>query len=203
MNFAELVAELQARGFDDLDSDGTRAGRFVNAAYLELCGLHQWPFLEESATGVAPLALSDLGTIEVVLDLDRNVELAPREYRDLIADYGDLSTTGTAVFYYLANPSGTLQVATYPVSTNTIGVQYWEVPGDLTGTDTPVVPARYHDIIVDLAVCRAYRDSDNHAAAEALQAHVDRRVSQMVNQQFAQQIQGPGFVQIRAGSEDW
>lgn len=201
MNFTELKTELVARGFDYLSS--TRQGYLVNWAYLELCGLHQWPFLEESATGVAPLAISDLGTIETVIDADRDVELLPVEYRDLVAAYGDLSVTGTAEFYYVANPSGTLQVATYPVSTATIGVQYWEVPAELTGTDTPVVPARFHDVIVDLAVCRAYRDNDNHAGAEALQAHVDRRVLQMVNQQFAQQVQGPDFQQVRGASLDW
>jgi hypothetical protein len=149
------------------------------------------------------LAISDLGTIETVVDSTRDVELLPAEYRDLIAAYGDLSTTGTAEFYYVANPSGTLQVATYPVTTNTIAVQYWEIPAELTSTDTPVVPARFHDIIVDLAVCRAYRDADNHGAAEALQAHVDRRVLQMVNQQFAQQVQGPDFQQVRGASQDW
>lgn len=201
MDFSELVDEVQARGFDYLSD--TRAGRYVNTAYLELCGLHQWPFLEESAIGTAPLAISDLGTIEAVIDQDLNRELFPVEYRDLLAAYGDLSTTGVAEFYYIANPSGTLTVATYPVTTNTIGVQFWEVPAELTGTDTPVVPARYHDLIVDLAVCRAYRDSDNHSAAEALQAHVDRRVLQMVNQLFAQQVQGPDFQQVRGASEDW
>lgn len=201
MNYSELVDEYQARGFDLLGD--TRAGQHINWAYLELCGLHQWPFLEESATGTAPLSITDLGTIEAVVDLTRNVELFPVEYRDLIAEYGDLSTTGTPDFYYIANPSGTLQVATYPVTTNTIGVQYWEVPAELTGTDEPVVPARYHDIIVDLAVVRGYRDSDNHAAAEALQAHVDRRVQQMAVQQFTQQVQGPDFQQIRGASQDW
>lgn len=204
MNFAELKAEVQARGFNHLDSDGTRAGRFVNTAYLGLCGMYQWPFLEESATGTAPLAISDLGTVEaVIVTSDSNRELTPSTYQWLVAEFGDLSTDGTPEYWYRANPSGTFQVATYPESSETIGVQYFEIPAELTGTDTPVVPARYHDILVDMAVCMAYRDSDNHAAAEALQAHVDRRVLQMVNQLFNEQIQGPGLMQIRAGSEDW
>lgn len=201
MNFAALKTELLARGFDYLDT--TRQGYLINFAYLELCGLYHWPFLEESATGTAPLAISDLGTIEAVINADTDEELHPAEYRDLIAQYGDLAADGTPVFYYIANPSGTLQVATYPESTATIGVQYWEVPPELTGTDTPLVPDRFHDLIVDLAVIRAYRDSDNHAAAEALQAHVDRRVLQMVNSLFAQQLQGPDFQQVRGASEDW
>lgn len=176
----------------------------INIAYLQLCGMYQWPFLEESAVGTAPLQITDLGTVEaVIVTSDSNRELVPAEWRWLVATYGDLSVDGTPEYYYVANPSGTLQVATYPESTETIGVQYFEIPAELTGTDTPVVPARYHDIVVDLAVCMAYRDSDNHGAAEALQAHVDRRVGQMVAEQFSQQVQGPGFQQIRAGSADW
>lgn len=202
MNFSQLRAELLARGFDYL-ATGDRDAHYINIAYLELCGLYLWPFLEESATGTAPLAISDLGTIEAVIDEDLQRELLPVEYRDLLAEYGDLSTSGTPEFYYVANPSGTLQVATFPVSTNTIGVQFYEVPAELTGTDTPVVPARYHDLIVDLAVTKAYRDSDNHGAAEALQAHVDRRVLQMVNSLFTQQVQGPDFQQVRGASSDW
>lgn len=201
MNFAELKTELAARGFKGLSS--TRQGQFINWAYLELCGLHQWPFLENSATGTTPLAITTLGTIEAVIDEDRNVELLPVEYRDLVAEVGDLSTTGVASVYYIANPSGTLQVATYPVTTNTIGVQFYEVPAELTGTDTPVVPARFHDILVDLAVTRAYRNKDLFQQADALQAHIDRRVQQMAVEQFTQQIQGPDFQQIRGASEDW
>lgn len=203
MNFSELKAELQARGFDMISD--TRAGRMINTAYLGLCGLYQWPFLEDSAVGTAPLQISDLGTIEaVIVTSDSNRELAPATFQWLISEFGDLSADGTPEYYYVANPSGSLQVAIYPEDSSvTIGVQYYEIPAELTGTDTPVVPTRFHDIIVDMAMIQAYRSRDNHGAAEGLQAHVDRRIAQMVAQQFTQQIQGPEFQQIRAGSEDW
>lgn len=88
MNFAELKTEVAARGFDHIDA--TRRGVLINWAYLELCGLHTWPFLEDFATGTAPLSISDLGTIEAVMNTDLDVELQPAEYRDLVAEYGDL-----------------------------------------------------------------------------------------------------------------
>lgn len=202
MNFAELVDELQARGFDYLSD--ARAGQLINWAVAELDETELWPFREASATGTAPLAITDLGTIEQVINVSQsNVSLEPAEYGELVATYGDLSTDGTPSCFYVAWPSGVPTVATFPESSDTIGVQYWRVTAELSGTDTPAAPERFHKLIVDMAAREAYRDSDNHAAAEGLQAQIDRDLARMRAALFTDQIQGPGFIRIIAGSADW
>jgi hypothetical protein len=101
---------------------------------------------ENSATGVAPLAISDLGTIEMVVNSTGD-PLMPFEWSELVEMFGDLSTTGTAFAYYTGTPSGTTEVATYPVDTTSITVQYYKVSDDLTGTQTPTtIPARFHKV---------------------------------------------------------
>lgn len=202
MTRAELRTELLARGFDFLTP--TRANQILEWARAELDSLYLWPYREESAVGTAPLAISDLGTVEAVINADTGCELLPAEYRDLIAAFGDLSTPGEPVYWYRAEPTaGQPEIATYPTSTANIGVQYWQItPAFDDDADEPLAPARYHDIVLELAVQRAYRDSDSHQFAEALQTHIDRRVARMVDDLFTQQVQGNRLIQMRGFSDD-
>jgi hypothetical protein len=203
VNFSELKTELAARGFDYLSD--TRLGQYINQAVAELDETELWPYREESVTGTAPLAISDLGTIEQVINVSQsNRSLDPGEYGDLVAMFGDLSVDGTPSYYYVAWPSGVPTVATYPESSDTIGVQFYRVTGEMTGSsDTPAAPTRFHGLIVSIAVREAYRDSDNHQAAEALQAQIDRDLNRMRAALFTDQVQGASFIRIVAGSEDW
>lgn len=204
MTFADLKAELAARGFDYLTP--TRQGYLINAARAEFDGMFLWPWREKSVTGTAPLSITDLGTIEAVINTSRSsAPLSKVDYRTLLDIYGDLSTSGTPSFYYTAWPSGTPEVVTYPTGSDTIGVQYWRVTPDLTGTDTPASPAQAHYTIVDMAVRRAYRDSDAHDAAGALQPEIDNAISQLLQQYPPGIADGPdGYVPTSLGSSvDW
>lgn len=191
MTFTQLKAELIARGFDSLTD--ARAGTLINAARAELDRAFLWPWREKSVTGVAPVSISDLGPIEKVFNTSQaSVPLTKVDYSLLIDSYGDLSLRGTPAYYYVAWPSGASQVATYPSSTDTIGIQYWKVTTDLSGaSDTPASPSEAHYVIVDLAVRRAYRDSDDHQAAASLQPEIDNAVSQLLSQYPPGQADGP------------
>lgn len=204
MNFTALKAELAARGFDHLSD--TRLGQYVNWGRAELDDLYRWPYREAAVTGTAPLIVTDLGVIEAVTNETSHATLQPADFRGLLEDYGDLSLSGTPSSYYVSWATGVPEVATYPASTNTIGVQYWKVTPDLSaGTDTPLAPTRFHGLIVDLAVRRAYRDRDNHQAAEQLQVEIDRQVQTMIGALLGgQQVQGAGlYMQVTGASEDW
>jgi hypothetical protein len=180
MTFAELKAEFAERGFNHFSS--ARQGRFINAAYLRLVTLECWPFRESSATGTSPLAISDLGVIEAVINTDTNTLLEPAQWVDLVQSYGDLSTTGTSIAYYVAQPGGAArEVVTYPAG-GSIGVQYWRVPSEMSAdADVPIVPAEYQGLIVDMAVARAYPDSDEAQSAVALEADIQRQLLEMRN----------------------
>lgn len=182
MDFSELKDELAARGFGYLSD--TRLGVYINNARAELDRMYLWPWLEASATGTSPLTVTDLAAVEAVVNTSQsNAPLYPIDYRTLTEAYGDLSTSGSPSYYYLARPSSP-EVATYPVSsTDTIGVQYWKVTPDLSASsDTPASPEEAHYTIVDLAVRRAYRDSDNHQEAEQIQSEIDRAIGQLLLQ---------------------
>lgn len=201
MNFSELTTELGNRGFSYLSD--TRKGQFINRAISRLDSMYRWPYREASGTGVAPVTISDLGQVEAVTNQNRgDYPLEESSYADLTNWYGDLTTTGTPIYWYRAFVSGDPVVATYPVSTDTVGIQYWKITPTLDSTDEPLAPERYHLLYVDMAVQMAYRDSDNHAQAEALQVEVNRQIFEMIEDLLPQQ--GPGYQRTTWwSSEDW
>lgn len=196
MTFAELKTELAALGYDYLSA--TRAGQFVNDGYQHLCEEEDWPFLEASTSGSSPVTVSDLRKIETVRDSANNTVLVHENREALTRKYGDLTTTGTPESYYI--DSGTI-VRTYPVG-GTLAIRYWKVPATLTGTDTPVVPARYHRLLLEYAVLEAAHDANDRDAIAETQAKIDGQLARMRRSLLSQHREG-GRVQIVAGSEDW
>lgn len=188
MNFATLQTELSDRGFSYLSA--ARLGQYINVAYHELCDLEEWPFLEATASGAAPLTITDLRTVMSAWNSGANGNLTARDRRGLVDDYRDLTTTGTPRFFYVED--GTI-LRTYPVG-GTLTVRYIKVPADLTGTDTPLVPSRFHYVIVDIAARRAYVDSDAFDKAQGVQAEIDRMVGVMRDSLLLQQTQDDLFV---------
>jgi hypothetical protein len=177
MDFSALKNELADRGFAHLNS--VRQGQYINWARAEMDETALWPYRIATATGAAPLTISDLGTIETVVDTaNSNNPLSPMDYSDLVKYFKTLSTVGAASYYYLASST---QVAVYP-TTATLSVRYFKVPADLSASsDTPLAPTRWHRLIVDIATRMAYRDNDNHAAAEAINTQIERDKMLMLN----------------------
>lgn len=191
MNFGELYAELAARGFDHLST--TRRKQIVNDATQELDELNRWPYREASEVGTSPLSVTDLGRIEQVTNETQNSVLLPRTYQWLSEFFQDLTTNGTPVYYYVAWPVGSPVVATYPTSSDTIGVQHWRIAPTLSGdADTPLAPSRFHSIILLIAQRMAESERGNLNAAAGLQGEIDRQVARMERALLGgQQNQGP------------
>lgn len=181
MNFTELVDELFARGTDYLDEDASshaRAERWINQAYREILNLQSWPFLETIATGASgagTVSIPDLRRIRFVQDLDTGDYLQRATLEELAADQADVTTTGTPELYYI---EGGALVSAYPVG-GTLEVHYIKRVSPMSGTDTPLFSEEYHDLIVDRAMMKAYKDSDNFENAAALKLEFDAGLASM------------------------
>lgn len=196
MNLGQLRTELYARGFDYLGT--TRANQYLNDAYGEINDEDLWPYRTATATGAAPLTISDLGVIEDVTDTASNsAVLTYRDRRDLVDAYLDLTTAGTPTYWFIDNGV----IRTVP-NGGTLSVRYYKSPAEMSAdTDTPILPARFHSLIVDVAARKAYFDSDNFDAAAALQAEVDRRYEKMRTALLDGQVQN---AELLVGyGEDW
>lgn len=200
MNYGQLLTEFYASGFSYLDDNGSgaaRAGRWVNQAYLELCAAERWPWLETSASGAAPLTITDLNQVESVVTSADKASLVPMFRGDLTDMDGDLTLTGSPRYYYLTADS---VVNVYPASTGTITVKYCKVPVELSAsTDTPVVPQTYHDVIVLGAIRRGLVDDQDAGDYQQVVSEYQARLGMM----RAQYLFTPEVQVLRAGSEDW
>lgn len=200
----ELLTELYARGFDYLNDGGAgavRATRWINQSYLEICEMDDWPFLQTSTTGTLPLTISDVGTILNVTNTTTGQVINFVDERTVREAYSDLTITGSPTAAYLT--LGTT-LNGYPVSSDSISVQYLKIATDLSAsTDEPVFPDRYQYAIVDYAAGRGYMDSDNPEMAQLSRRDGDSLVQMMRDRLMLQQHQDTDQITVYGYSQDY
>lgn len=217
MNFAEAMTEFYARGFDYLSQDDagrTRATRWLNQAHQELCEAYPWSFTRLVLPGVVVPASVWVILPRAILSVVGETTLSTvpsADPQDLAERFGDLTATGPAQYSYLTLDAPTTYgtgatLTTYPVDTSqTFTVTYLftlvDYAADASASLLP--PPRYHDLVVDMAVLRAYKDSDNFDAYNALAAIVDRRVGEMAAALLTPGLDRPPAIQAVRGGEAW
>lgn len=203
MTFAELQTEFYSRGFNYLSDDSagqTRAKRWINQGYLKLCWEEDWYFTKATATGTAPLAVTDLGSVLEVDDTTNDVQLHGMEERALSDLDTDLARAGQPQFWYRDN--NTIRV--YPVTAVSLRVRYHKIPVELSGsTDEPIVPVRYQDLIVDAAALKGYKDNENWNNYNGLKAIYDSDLQAMRQNLLRTELDGTERVRIVRGSDEW
>lgn len=200
MNLGDAQTELAGRGFDYLAA--SRMTIMLNDAKNAL--EDQWPFpwLETTATGTAPLTITDLKQVLYVQDTTNDNELLGLPVAQIAVDGDDITRAGTPAYWWL---DGTSTLNVWPVSTSVqLSVRYVRESVELSAvSDTPLIPARYHPLWVDLAVVQAYHDSDNFAGAQQLQGYVDSRMAKLVERYEQRNLQNGSYQTIRYMSDDW
>lgn len=201
MNLTQAIAELKARGFDYLSD--ARATIMLNNAKNALGDEYAWPWLETTTTGVPPLTISDLRSVLYVVDTTNGRELTGVDARDVVDLNTNVDTAGTPAVWWL---DGTQTLKVYPTTTTAqVTVRYVKVSVDLSaGSDTPLIPARYHGVWIDYAVVEAYKDDDRFNEAQALLGFVRaNRLPQMMDVYSSRDQQNPQTQVISHGSWDW
>lgn len=116
------------------------------------------------------------------------------------------SLTGGSQTATIAVTTAGYYVNVYPANTSdTIQVRYWfYAPPLAADVDAPLVPARYHHLIVDGAVAYAYLQVDNVEGYRAYKEIFEDGKRQMREALLVQQSDRPDdFIVVTAGSEDW
>lgn len=174
MNLTEIIQEVKDRGYD-FDSD-PRITNWVNRAYHRLCDRHPWAWLETTATGAAPLTIADLRAVYSVADTTSDEILTVEDIRTLREADPGLDQTGAPAVWYL---SGENTISVWPVRADTLSVRYIKVPTDLSGSATPILPTRYHYLLVEGALYYAYRDSDEPEMAQNCKDEFEEGIAEM------------------------
>jgi hypothetical protein len=200
VDFQDIYQEVFNRGFHYLDDSGTELARvkqWVNDAYSEICEIEDWPFLETTATGNAPLALTRCRNVESVVNTTDGIPLtwAPRRW---VIDIFGTVPAGTPRWWYLewsATDTATVNVA--PTAVDGLSVRLFQHPVALSADgDTPVIPARFHWLIVEGAVAKAYRDADQYQEAQAVEMRLAEGINSMRTQLLQQGKPSPNLMTI-------
>lgn len=200
--FQTLQDDIFARGFQPLNDASTGLAmvkRMINDSMHWVDGLADWPYRQATTTGVAPLTIADLGTIESVVDVANDRTIEPADRRDLRRYYGDLTTVGRPDYYYVT--AGV--VSLYPVQASlTLTVDYWKVTADLSaGADVPLMPDRYRSVIVEDVTAKLLRLRREPDVAAAMVQVRDQLLQQMTAELLTTQHQWPqDFVEL-SGSD--
>lgn len=201
MNFSDLQTDFFESGFAYLNDNGVglvRAKRWINQAYLEICALEPWSFLEVTATGTPPLAVSDFDRAISVLDNTNHVRLEHSDFGSLVQSYPDPTVVDTPLYWYLTG--GTTIGVMPPATTISLSVRYVKVPTELSNaSDTPLLPAAYHDIITLGAWRRGLLDDSNAGDYDVVKGEWNERLSVM----RLALLDSPDTQLLTFASEDW
>lgn len=193
-----LRAKLRARGFDDYDNG--RCDYLINTAYLEICDLEDWSFLENDATGAPPLTITDLRKVDSVRITGTSVWLPRIDHANLVRRNLDPTLTGTPQVYYIGG--GGDSVRTYPLG-GSLTVRYFKTPAVLSsGASTPVIPERFRDLIVLGAVRLAMMDSSASGDVDVFTREYERRL-EVMRQALVFQSREAQTLQVLSPGEDY
>ncbi len=102
---------------------------------------------------------------------------------------------GSPGYYTIGSYIGILPTPT-ATGSNNIKVWYVYTPAELASGDSPVFPKKYHGII-KYGVYADYLDQDDeHAAADRMRSRFEKRVEDMVENLFQNQVDQPRRVEI-------
>jgi hypothetical protein len=198
MNTGEATQAVKDRGFDYL-SNG-RVLLMLNSAKDAFEDIWRWPWLETFTIGPTPLTIDDLKLVQMVKNAATDDELLGLTMAQVRQDFTDVSAGGAPQYWWL---QGDTILHAWPGDGADVSVWYVaDSPALVADTDTPLIPARYHNLWIDLAICEAYKDSDNFAGAQALRADVYARMQDVIGRYETRNRQHSPFMTVRSHNED-
>lgn len=191
MNLGQLKTRCATR-FRDPNNNIYAPGdwtAYLNDAQQDITALSTlWPWLEGSvasataATGVRTLTLGGglvAYNVTALLNTTDEWKMQAIEGRSaLYRMYPDVTEQGRPRHYRVFN--STIEVYPLPDADTTFRVEYHlDLPDLVADGDTPSIPARFHQCLVEGAMARAYIDDGNDSQSAAHQAACDRIVKSM------------------------
>ncbi len=202
MTLDEIANEVQARGFDHVSP--ARLYTIVNHIYHDVNARYPWPYLTATASGTAPLTITDLGQVLSVVNTTAEYVLTWEDFRSIRERNPAMSAEGPPEVWYSDFPNSTINV--YPANTtDTISVHYLKADADLGGSDSPEFPSRFHYFLVEGALAKCYRDSDEWDSATVCLAEFERGIENMAGQLLVPNLDSPNDIAAGRsyGSTDW
>lgn len=212
MTLDEMYDEMELYGFEDFDD--AQKLTLLNEAYFDVVTREPWPFLEKTVSITVPSGttkitnnasvspqITDLNSVLSFNDDTNKIVMIPERADVVEKNYMWAGSTNTPYLYYFVGED----MYIYPgASGQTVyRLYYTRIPTAATTTsDTFLIPARHHSIIVYGALVKAFLVNDDPQAS-VFQNLFEARYQQMRNDLWVQQYDRTERVHILSDSYDW
>lgn len=212
MTLDEMFDEMDLYGFDDFED--SQKLTLLNEAYFDIVTREPWPFLETVATITVPNGVTqitnnanvspqvtDLNSVLSFIDTTNNAVMTPERGDTIEKNYRVNDDTSYPELYYFVAEN----LFIYPGARGqtTYRLYYTRIPSAATTTsDTFLIPARHHSIIVYGALVKAFLVNDDPQAA-AFQNMFEQRYQQMRNDLWLNQYDRTERVHVLTDGYDW
>jgi hypothetical protein len=219
-----MYDQMSLYGFDDFSD--TQKLLLLNEAYYDICTREPWPFLEKQLNITVPdgqklvtnnsmvtntdtsvsTNIGDLDSVLSLIDVSNRVVMVPERLDVIEKNYVVNNLNVFPERYYFINEDMYL----YPETrgdTNYI-LTYLAKPVAIldTGADTDsnsfLIPARHHSVLVYGALVKAFLVNDDPQAA-AFQNMYEQRYQQMRNNLWLNQYDRTDRIHVLTDSYDW
>ena len=212
MTLDEMYDEMDLYGFDDFED--SQKLTLLNEAYFDIVTREPWPFLEVVTAITVPNGttqitnnasvspqISDLNSVLSFTDTTNDTVMVPERGDVVEKNYRVVNDTSTPSVYYFVGEN----MFIYPgaAGQTTYRLYYTRIPSAATTTsDTFLIPARHHSIIVYGALVKAFLVNDDPQAA-AFQNMFEQRYQQMRNDLWLNQYDRTERVHVLTDGYDW
>lgn len=212
MTLDEMFDEMDLYGFDDFED--SQKLTLLNEAYFDIVTREPWPFLEaiEPITvpnGVTQITnnpvvspqITDLNSVLSFTDTTNDIVMVPERGDVVEKNYRVVNDDSTPSVYYFVGENMFIYPAT--AGQTVYRLYYTRIPSAATTTsDTFLIPARHHSIIVYGALVKAFLVNDDPQAA-AFQNMFEQRYQQMRNDLWLNQYDRTERVHVLTDGYDW
>ena len=213
MTLDQMYDEMSLYGFDDFEDEQKLT--LLNEAYFDIVTREPWPFLEAlNDTISAPSGIeritnntlvtnspTDVNAVLSFVDTTNNITMQPERGDVVEKNYKTLYDSGNARVYYFVGD----ELHVYPPTSGSVSYRlyYTRVPSAASTTsDTFLIPARHHSIIVYGALVKAFLVNDDPQAA-AFQNMFEQRYQQMRADVWMNQYDRTDRIHVVTDSFDW
>jgi len=212
MTLDEMFDEMDLYGFDDFED--SQKLTLLNEAYFDIVTREPWPFLEAITPITVPNGttqitnnasvspqITDLNSVLSFTDTTNDTVMVPERGDVVEKNYRVVNDDSTPSVYYFVGEN----MFIYPgaAGQTTYRLYYTRIPSAATTTsDTFLIPARHHSIIVYGALVKAFLVNDDPQAA-AFQNMFEQRYQQMRNDLWLNQYDRTERVHVLTDGYDW
>ena len=213
MTLDEMYDEMDLYGFDDFED--SQKLTLLNEAYVDIVTREPWRFLEvvipdvtvpsgvEQVTNnvLVTNSPSDVNAVLSMVDTTNAITMIPERGDVIEKNYKPLRDFDTARAYYFVGD----ELYVYPPTKGSVvyRLYYTRIPQRATTTsDTFLIPARHHSIIVYGALVKAFLVNDDPQAA-VFQNMFEQRYQQMRADVWMNQYDRTERIHVLTDSYDW